>query len=143
MLGEGKENVRITINYITSDLIGLEREHEETQDINPEYFAQLIKMITEAELSSRGGKDTLRILFTDGGEPQQIADDKGLLQQSSEDDLLPIVQEIISQHDDVAKDYREGNESAIQFLVGQGMAKTGGSANPQILKQLLEKELSG
>jgi aspartyl-tRNA(Asn)/glutamyl-tRNA(Gln) amidotransferase subunit B len=143
MLGGGKENVRITINYITSDLIGLEREHEETQDIDPEYFAQLIKMITEAELSSRGGKDTLRILFTDGGEPQQIADDKGLLQQSSEDDLLPIVQEIISQHDDVAKDYREGNESAIQFLVGQGMAKTGGSANPQILKQLLEKELSG
>jgi aspartyl-tRNA(Asn)/glutamyl-tRNA(Gln) amidotransferase subunit B len=33
--------------------------------------------------------------------------------------------------------YKGGKESALQFLVGQVMKETKGSANPQIIKQLL------
>jgi len=142
LLGEGERQTQLAANYITSDLIGLEREHSGKQDIEAKHFAELIHMIASDELSSRGGKDTLSIMFDSDRSPQEIAEDEGLLQQSSEGDLLPIVEEIISEHEEVAQDYRNGNESAIQFLVGQGMAKTSGAANPQILKQLLEQNLA-
>jgi aspartyl-tRNA(Asn)/glutamyl-tRNA(Gln) amidotransferase subunit B len=99
-------------------------------------------MIEDDDLSSRGGKNTLAIMFREGGEPDIIADENNLLQKSSKDDLLPIVEEIIAENESVVQEYQSGEESVIQFMIGQGMKKTGGSANPQVLKELLKKRLS-
>jgi len=134
--------IRLAANYITSDVIGLEREHEKKQDLDPVHFSGLIKMIEDDDLSSRGGKNTLAIMFREGGEPDIIADENNLLQKSSKDDLLPIVEEIIAENESVVQEYQSGEESVIQFMIGQGMKKTGGSANPQVLKELLKKRLS-
>ncbi|MEX2514735.1 MAG: Asp-tRNA(Asn)/Glu-tRNA(Gln) amidotransferase subunit GatB [Candidatus Paceibacterota bacterium] len=139
--GDDDEKIRLAVNYITSDLIGLEREHNGQQEIMSENFAHLIEMIADDDLSSRGGKDTLAIMFADGGDPDEIAKKQGLLQKSSKEDLQPVVDEIITENKSVAEDYRSGDESVIQFMIGQGMKKTGGSANPQVLKQLLEETL--
>lgn len=140
--GGGEEIIRLAGNYITSDVIGLEREHDKPQNIDAGNFSKLIQMIAADDLSSRGGKDTLAIMFADGGDPEEIAENENLLQRSSEEDLLPVVQEIIEENESVVEDYRNGDESVIQFFIGQGMKKTGGSANPQVLKTLLVKELS-
>jgi len=140
--GDDDEYVRLAANYITSDVIGLERDNGSLQDISPENFAQLIKMIADDKLSSRGGKDTLAAMFTDGESPEIIAKDNDLLQKSSAEDLQPVVEEIIAENESVVNDYRNGDESVLQFFIGQGMKKTGGSANPQVLKELLEKALS-
>lgn len=140
--GENDEIIRLAANYITSDVIGLEREHGRRQDINASHFSILIQMINDGDLSSRGGKDTLAIMFTDGGDPEEIAENEELLQKSSEEDLLPIVKEIIAENESIAEEYRNGDESVIQYFIGQGMQKTGGSANPQVLKALLEQQLT-
>jgi Asp-tRNA(Asn)/Glu-tRNA(Gln) amidotransferase B subunit len=39
--------------------------------------------------------------------------------------------------------YRGGKAATIGFLVGQVMKKSGGQAVPQVVKELLEKELVG
>lgn len=140
--GEEAKTIRLAANYITSDVIGLEREHDQLQEIDPTHFAKLIQMIADDDLSSRGGKDTLAIMFREGGDPEKIAKNEKLLQKSSAEDLLPIVKEIIAENESVAQDYRNGEDSAIQYLIGQGMQKTAGAANPQVLKELLEQELA-
>ncbi len=137
-IGGDEEVARLAVNYITSDVIGLEREHEKQQEIDPVNFAALIEMLLADDLSSRGGKDVLKILFTDGGDPQKIAEEESLLQKSSKDDLQPVVEEIIAENPEVVADYQDGNESAVQFLIGQGMKKTQGAANPNVLKEMLE-----
>lgn len=141
-VGKGDENIQLTVNYITSDILGLEREKDQRQDIDPANFATLIEMIAADDLSSRGGKDTLAIMFAEGGDPQKIAKNEKLLQKSDEEDLLPVVEEIISENESVVADYRDGKDSAIQYLVGQGMQKTGGSANPKVLQKLLKEQIS-
>ena len=39
-------------------------------------------------------------------------------------------------------EYKAGKEASIQFLVGQGMKETKGSANPQLLKKIFIELLS-
>jgi aspartyl-tRNA(Asn)/glutamyl-tRNA(Gln) amidotransferase subunit B len=39
----------------------------------------------------------------------------------------------------VIEEYKAGKETALQFLIGQGMKKTKGAANPEILKTLIIK----
>jgi aspartyl-tRNA(Asn)/glutamyl-tRNA(Gln) amidotransferase subunit B len=40
------------------------------------------------------------------------------------------------------KDFREGKEKAMGFLVGQIMKASKGKANPQMVNELLRKKLS-
>jgi aspartyl-tRNA(Asn)/glutamyl-tRNA(Gln) amidotransferase subunit B len=62
-----------------------------------------------------------------------------MLQKSDEGELKAIVEEIVNEHPEVVSEYKGGKESALQFLVGQGMKATKGSANPQVLIKLLKE----
>ena len=44
---------------------------------------------------------------------------------------------------DAVSDYHDGEDGAINFLVGQVMGKTGGSADPGDVNELLREELGG
>ena len=123
------------VNYITSDLAGLGGSANLGQ-LTPTSFAALISMISSGKLSSRGGKDLLAILYAEGGEPEALAAERGLLQQSDEGALKKIAEEIIAANASVASDYKAGKESALMFLVGQGMKASKGSANPQALREI-------
>jgi len=131
-------------NYITSDLAGLQKNNPDIdpfKNISPENFADLMKMASSGELSSRGVKDVLSVMFKEGGAPMKIAEEKGLLQKSDEGELIAIVKKIIVENEKVAAEYKAGRETLIMFFVGQGMKASNGSANPQVLKKLFETEL--
>ena len=53
------------------------------------------------------------------------------------------VEEAIAENPDAVEDYHDGEGGAINFLVGQVMQKTGGSADPGDVNQLLREELDG
>ena len=136
-MGELKSFLQIASNYITSDLIGLSKSFNISIDkISPKAFADLIKMLVDNKISSRGAKDILKVLFTEGGEPSTIAIQNNLLQKNDEESLKSIMEKIISDNPNVVKDFKSGKESTIQFFVGQGMKETKGSGNPEVLKNI-------
>ena len=132
---------KLVSNYITSDMAGLMKNDPEIK-ITPENFAALIKMADVGKISSRGAKDILAIMWTSGGDPEKIAEEKGLLQKSDEGELLVMVQKIIAENEKVVAEYKAGKTALLMFFVGQGMKASGGSANPAVLKKLFESELT-
>jgi len=143
-----KEKIRLASNYIISDIVGLMNADNEMTTTNlkqftiiPKSFAELVKMIADDEISSRAAKDVLSIMVSNGGMPREIAKEKNLLQKSNEKELLKIIQEIIKQNPVVVADYKNGKGTALQFLIGQAMKVTKGSANPKVLNQLLQDSL--
>jgi aspartyl-tRNA(Asn)/glutamyl-tRNA(Gln) amidotransferase subunit B len=144
-----KNLILLAVNYLTSDLSGLvkadDKEGFDTVNlfsrISVSDFTALIHMIGEGELSSRGGKDLLKALYEGEKNPEQIAKDQGLLQKNDEAELEDIVRAIIESNPKVVAEYKAGKLSVLQFLVGQGMKATKGSANPALLKNLFEKSI--
>lgn len=127
-------------NYFTSDLLGLcENEGLVLTDASPARFAALVSLVAADTLTSRVAKDLLKEVVFEGQDPLAIAEKRGLLQQNSEDDLIPVVQALLAEHAEVVAEYKAGKESSIQFLVGQGMKATKGSANPGVLIALIKK----
>lgn len=150
-LGEGDSGAltRTASNYITTDLAKIIRDDDarDSEDgreigIDPAAFAEIIRMIGRGELSSRGAKDLLAIIATEGGDPKAVAQDRGMLQSNDTESLKPIVMQVIADNAGVAAEYRAGKEAALQFLIGQCMKATRGSANPELLKQLLIETIS-
>jgi aspartyl-tRNA(Asn)/glutamyl-tRNA(Gln) amidotransferase subunit B len=133
--------IKLASNYLTSDLLGLVKKNPETWNKRPiehKSFTTLITMIGENKINSRAGKDILAILYTEGGNPEKIAEEKGLLQKNDEGELTKIIEKIIADNPKVVEDFKSGKEAALQFLIGQGMKATRGSANPEMLKNIFK-----
>ena len=140
-----KEATQLASNYIVSDILGIYKEKgmPERIAISAKNFSILIKMAQNGDLSSRGVKDILRILIEEGdADPALVAEKHGLIQKNDEEELKVLVSDIVKANSSVVEEYKGGKESALQYLVGQGMKATKGSANPQVLKKLLEREIS-
>lgn len=136
-----REKIKTASNYITSDYLGLQKINLEVRLPKVENFAELIEMITEGKISSRGAKDILAMIVINDESPLKIAKEKGLIQNHDEGVLREIVQKIIDANPQVVATYKGGKENAIMSLVGQVMKESKGSANPQIVQKLLKELL--
>ena len=136
------EILKLSGNYLTSDVTALLSEEEyRLSDLDVEHFVALMQMLSEGKIGSRVAKDMLPELFGSDKSPLEIAEGKGLLQVSDESSLRALVKEIVTENESVVEEYRNGKDAALQFLLGQGMKKTKGSANPAVLRELLIQEL--
>jgi aspartyl-tRNA(Asn)/glutamyl-tRNA(Gln) amidotransferase subunit B len=132
------KNAQILSNYIVSDVAGM---GEKGLNLKPEHVARVIEMIFLSQVSSRGAKDILLNMADSGKDPDLIAKENDLFQKSNEGELLSLVKKIIEENQSVVSEYKRGKLSSLQFLIGQGMKASKGSANPQVLKDLFEKNL--
>jgi aspartyl-tRNA(Asn)/glutamyl-tRNA(Gln) amidotransferase subunit B len=140
--GSDADVAKLVSNYLTSDLLPLFEERGFEAVTNSRTFSELMCMVAKDEISSRVAKDLLVEVVFEGKDPRDLATQRNLLQSSSVEDLYPLVDEIIRNHESVVLEYRAGKETALQFLVGQGMKLSKGSANPKMLLDLFKKRLS-
>jgi aspartyl-tRNA(Asn)/glutamyl-tRNA(Gln) amidotransferase subunit B len=139
-----EKSFKLLSNYISSDLIGFEKDKNvegKLENISGKNLADLVNLISDGDLSSRGAKDTLEILYKNSGETKEIAEKNNLIQKSDEGELKIVVEKIISENPEQAENYRNGEEKLLQFFVGQGMKATQGSANPGLLAKLFKENL--
>ena len=137
--GLNRENFQLLSNYIVSDIASF---GEKGISINNRHLSELILMVANGKISSRGAKDILVKIIETGEDPRVIAEREGLFQKSDEGELIKMANKIILENQNVVLEYKNGKNSALQFLIGQSMKATGGSANPQKLKDIFEKLLS-
>lgn len=106
-------------------------------------LAELVTLELTQEISSRQAKQIFLEMCATGGMPQAIIERLGLKQISDADELTILIQKLIVDNPKAADDYRAGNQKALGFFVGQVMQATKGQANPQVVNQLLRKNLQG
>lgn len=131
--------IQLASNYITSDYLGLKKSSTEVRLPQMENFVELINMVYNNEITSRGAKDILSIITIKDLSPREIAKEKNLIQNNDESVLKDISKKIIEANPDVVASYKSGKENVIMFLVGQVMKETKGSANPILVQQLLKE----
>lgn len=131
------EQVRLAANYLATDLVSLLGTNDETDTWHAEHFATLIGMLFEEKITSRIAKDLLKRVVFEGIDPQKAVLEGGLLQNDSKEGLAGIVADIVAQNPIVVADYRNGKQAALQFLVGQGMKLSKGTAKPTLLAELI------
>jgi aspartyl-tRNA(Asn)/glutamyl-tRNA(Gln) amidotransferase subunit B len=142
VLGTDASHVRLLANYITSDVVGLRNKYEniDISAIRPEAISEIITLVSEGEVSSRGAKNLLEYVVQhshDSRSVKEIAQEKELLQISDVAALALIVEEVLKEHASAIVEYQKGKENALQFLVGQCMRASRGAGNPQKFQELI------
>ncbi|KKP32934.1 MAG: glutaminyl-tRNA synthase (glutamine-hydrolyzing) subunit B [Candidatus Staskawiczbacteria bacterium RIFOXYB2_FULL_32_9] len=133
---------KLLANYLISDVKGLllGKEFVETEfKITSENFAEFIKMIYKEEISSKVAKMLLIEMFNTGADPSDIVKENNWGQMKDDGELEKIIKEVIEKNPKVVADFKAGKQNAMQFLAGQVMASTRGTANPGKVHELLKK----
>lgn len=109
--------------------------------ISPQNFSKIVKYFSEKRMNNLAAKKALSLSITTNEDVDTIMEREKLIQISDKDTLSGFVDEAISQNPKAVSEYLSGKSQALQFLVGQVMRKSGGKANPKIVREMLERRL--
>jgi glutaminyl-tRNA synthetase len=131
-------------NWILNEaLAALRAADRSISALRPAALAHLIELVEAGTVSSSGGRTALAELVEHGGDPAEIVERKGLRQLSDDAALAPLVDQIVAADPDKVSAYRGGKTGLLGFFMGQVMARTGGRANPELARSMLEDRLRG
>ncbi|MFH1148885.1 MAG: Asp-tRNA(Asn)/Glu-tRNA(Gln) amidotransferase subunit GatB [Actinomycetota bacterium] len=143
-VASGQDPVALA-KWIAGDLVALLNEAVvpiQACPVHPRGLGELVALVAQRIISGKMAKDVLKEAFETGKGPDQIVQEKGLAQIEDEGELEAVVDKVIEENPDAARDMREGKEQALKFLMGRVMKATRGKANPELATSLIKKKLS-
>ena len=127
------DNILGELNYRDLEITDIERRLEE--------FTRLIELVDAEEITVKNAEEiVLRRMLDDGLAPEEIVEREDL-GKTDADVVESAVAEAIDENPGAVEDYHAGEDGALNFLVGQVMSKTQGSADPGTVNELLRKQL--
>jgi aspartyl-tRNA(Asn)/glutamyl-tRNA(Gln) amidotransferase subunit B len=138
------ENPKAVSNWMMTEMRRLLSETERSISeipVTPRALADLVKLVDAKTLNSTSAKEVFAVLFEQGGDPDAVVKEKGLVQVSDAGELEALVDRAMTENPQSVSDYRQGKTKAAKFLVGQVMRLSKGKADPQLVARLLEEKL--
>ena len=136
---------KLAANWVIHELFAILKRDGLTireSPVSAQSLGALISLISDNTISGRIAKDVFEVMITEGGDPAQIVEDKGLKQITSTDEIEKMIDELIAANPEQTKQYQNGNHKVAGWFVGQMMKASKGKANPQMVNNLLQKKLS-
>ena len=130
--------------WIINELVGrLNKEGLEFDQspVNASQLSEVLMAIGAGVLSTKMAKELLDILWTEGGEPGEIIERRGMRQVSDVSKIQIAIDVLFLENPDKVA-AAKANPKAIMWFVGQVMKRTEGKANPQLVNDLLKSKLS-
>jgi aspartyl-tRNA(Asn)/glutamyl-tRNA(Gln) amidotransferase subunit B len=105
--------------------------------VRPRDLAALLDMVRQGTVSNTAAKQIFAAMVATGDPPNRIAERDGLLKVSDDAKLRDWVDAVLAEHPEEAKRFLAGEKKLQGVLVGLVMKKSGGSADPKRVNQML------
>jgi aspartyl-tRNA(Asn)/glutamyl-tRNA(Gln) amidotransferase subunit B len=106
-------------------------------------LAELITLVDEGKVSYTVASQ--RVFSELLGSPNQsafkIAERLNLIQDSNQDSILPIVEEVVKEFPLKVEEFKSGKKGIMQMFMGEVMKRSRGKADPRVANELLLKKL--
>ena len=135
-------------NWVTTEALGRMNARgwslaEWSARVSAMSLNELVRRVESKEVTGPLAKQALDAMAEEGVSAAAVLARPEYQVRGGADELLPLVKAVIDEHPGPVSQYRSGKTVTLGFLVGQVMKKSGGQAVPQVVKELLEKELVG
>ncbi len=134
---------KISANWVINELLGrLNKEGKtfDTSPVLPQQIGGLVDLITSNVISGKIAKDVFEIVWSEGGNPADIVEARGLKQVTDMGAIEKAVDDIIAANPEKVEQVKL-KPSMLGWFVGQVMKSTGGKANPQSVNDILRKKI--
>jgi aspartyl-tRNA(Asn)/glutamyl-tRNA(Gln) amidotransferase subunit B len=133
-------------NWIQSELFRLQKQAadedgESTAGLSPEHLAELLQLVDRGAISTSAGRQVFEAVYRTGQAPTALIAELGLAQLSDSAELERMVAEVLAAQPRAVADYRAGKGGAVNFIAGQVMKASRGKANPNLVRELIQRQL--
>ncbi|MEX5599658.1 Asp-tRNA(Asn)/Glu-tRNA(Gln) amidotransferase subunit GatB [Pseudophaeobacter sp. C1-32P7] len=136
-------NGKLAANWVINELFGrLKKEDHDITDspVSPAQLGGIIDLISSDAISGKIAKDLFEIVYTEGGDPAKIVEERGMKQVTDTGAIETALDEIIAANP-AQVEKAKVNPKLAGWFVGQVMKATGGKANPKAVNELVAKKL--
>ncbi len=140
----GKINLVIASNLLLGDVAAYLNKYEmklEDTKLTDEKFETVVKYLDSGKINSKIFKDIIEDIMENEESIDEILENHNI-KEMGEDELIEIINNVLENNTKSVEDYKNGNERAIKFLMGQIMKETKGNANPVLVTTKLEEMLN-
>ncbi len=141
-VSQGSTDAKQVANWVTGEVFRRLNEADSVDiKVPAQALAELIELVQKGTINQNAAREVFGEIWEQGGTPAEIVESKGLVQISDSGELDGAVAQVIADNPDAAEKIRGGNLKTIAFLMGQVMKATRGKANPQLVQELIKKQL--
>ena len=130
-------------NWVINELFGrLNKEGMSVTDspVSADQLGAIVELIGKGDISGKIAKDLFEIVWTEGGDPNEIVEKRGMKQVTDLGAIEKVVDGIIAANPDKVEQVK-AKPTMLGWFVGQAMKASGGKANPQALNEILKTKL--
>jgi aspartyl-tRNA(Asn)/glutamyl-tRNA(Gln) amidotransferase subunit B len=134
---------KLSANWVINELFGRLKKDDNSitqSPVAPDQLGVIIDLIVRGDISGKIAKDLFEIVYTQGGDPAKIVEDRGMKQVTDSGAIEAAVDKVISDNPDQVEKAK-ANPKLAGWFVGQVMKATGGKANPKTVNQLVTSKL--
>jgi aspartyl-tRNA(Asn)/glutamyl-tRNA(Gln) amidotransferase subunit B len=141
-VAEGRDG-KLAANWVINELFGrLKKEDHSIEEspVSPDQLGKIVGLITKGDISGKIAKDLFEIVYTEGGDPEEIVESRGMKQVTDTGAIEAAVDAVIAENP-AQVEKAKANPKLAGWFVGQVMKATGGKANPAAVNDLVTKKL--
>jgi len=134
---------KVAANWVINELFGrLNKEGKEigASPVSADQLGSIVDLIASNAISGKIAKDLFEIVWTEGGDPAAIVDERGMKQVTDTGAIEKAIDDIIAANPDKVAQAK-AKPSMLGWFVGQVMKATGGKANPAAVNEILKAKL--
>ncbi|MCP1168557.1 Asp-tRNA(Asn)/Glu-tRNA(Gln) amidotransferase subunit GatB [Limimaricola litoreus] len=134
---------KLAANWVINELFGRLKKDDlgiEASPVSPAQLGDIVALIAKGDISGKIAKDLFEIVYTEGGEPAKIVEERGMKQVTDTGAIEAAVDEIIAANPAQVEKAKQ-NPKLAGWFVGQVMKSTGGKANPAAVNQIVTAKL--
>jgi aspartyl-tRNA(Asn)/glutamyl-tRNA(Gln) amidotransferase subunit B len=136
-------DAKLAVNWLNNEILGrLNRDGLSITacPVSASANNAILAMMADNTISGKIAKDVLDIVWTDGGDPRRVVEERGLRQVTDTGAIEAAVAAVIAANPQKVEEVN-AKPKLIGWFVGQVMKETGGKANPQVVNDVLKARL--
>ena len=106
--------------------------------MSADQLGAILDLIAKGDISGKIAKDLFEIVWTEGGDPAEIVEKRGMKQVTDTGAIEKVVDEIIAANPDKVEQVK-AKPTMLGWFVGQVMKASQGKANPQAVNEILKR----
>ncbi|WP_420554334.1 Asp-tRNA(Asn)/Glu-tRNA(Gln) amidotransferase subunit GatB [Neptuniibacter marinus] len=145
---ETAKDAKLAANWVMGELSKLLNQHDldiTNSPVNAEQLGGLLLRIKDDTISGKIAKQVFEVMWSEGGNADEIIESKGLKQVTDSGAIEQIVDEVIANNSPQVEQYVNAEPDKrgkmIGFFMGQVMKASQGKANPGQVQGILKQKL--
>ena len=134
---------KLAANWVINELFGrLKKDDRDITDcpVAPQQLGGVIALISKGDISGKIAKDLFEIVYSEGGDPAEIVEARGMKQVTDTGAIEAAVDAVIAENP-AQVEKAKANPKLAGWFVGQVMKATGGKANPKAVNEIVAAKL--